>query len=76
MLVGTILDAGLVSPASPGSIFAYFAVTPKGGYFDMLAVVITGAVVSFVVASALMGFGRGEKDAEVTLPEDNVLVGS
>jgi mannitol-specific phosphotransferase system IIBC component len=52
--------------------------TPKGGggWFDTIAVVTTGAVVSFAVASVLMGFGRGEKDAEATLPEDNVLVGS
>jgi PTS system mannitol-specific IIC component len=75
--VGGILNAGLVGPPAPGSIFAYFSMTPKGGggWFDTIAVVTTGAVVSFAVASALMGFGRGEKDAEVTLPEDNVLVG-
>ena len=76
LAVGSILDAGLVGPPAPGSIFAYFTMTPKGGYFDMLAVVITGAVVSFAVASALMGFGRGEKDTEAALPEDNVLVGT
>lgn len=76
LLVGTALDAGLVGPPAPGSIFAYFTMTPKGGYVDMLAVVITGALVSFAVASALMGFGRGEPDTdEVALPEDNVVVG-
>jgi len=75
LTVGTLLDAGLVGPPAPGSIFAYFTMTPKGGYFDTIAVVTTGAVVSFAVASALMGFGRGEKDAALTLPEDNVLVG-
>jgi PTS system mannitol-specific IIC component len=78
LTIGTILDAGLVGPPAPGSIFAYFTMTPKGGggWFDTIAVVTTGAVVSFAVASALMGFGRGEKDAVVTLPEDNVLVGT
>jgi mannitol PTS system EIICBA or EIICB component len=78
LAVGTLLDAGLVGPPAPGSIFAYFTMTPKGGggWFDTIAVVTTGAVVSFAVASVLMGFGRGEKDAEATLPEDNVLVGT
>jgi PTS system mannitol-specific IIC component len=78
LAVGTVLNAGLVGPPAPGSIFAYFSMTPKGGggWFDTVAVVTTGAAVSFAIASVLMGFGRGEKDAEVTLPEDNVLVGN
>jgi len=77
LTVGSVLDAGLVGPPAPGSIFAYFSMTPKGGggWFDTIAVVTTGAVVSFAVASALMGFGRGERGAALTLPEDNVLVG-
>jgi mannitol PTS system EIICBA or EIICB component len=75
LLVGTVLDAGLVGPPAPGSIFAYFTMTPKGGYFDMLAVVTTGAVVSFVIASALMGFGHAERNSPAELPEDEVLVG-
>ena len=37
--VGTfvVTGAGLVATPSPGSIFAYLAVTPKGGYFGVLA---------------------------------------
>jgi PTS system mannitol-specific IIC component len=78
LTVGTILNAGLVGPPAPGSIFAYFTMTPKGGggWFDTIAVVTTGCVVSFAVASALMGFGRGEKETELSLPEDNVVVGT
>jgi PTS system mannitol-specific IIC component len=76
LTVGTILHAGLVGPPAPGSIFAYITETPKGGYFQVFAVVLTGAVVSFAVASALLGFGRLEKDVELTRPEDNVLVGN
>jgi PTS system mannitol-specific IIC component len=75
LLTGTILHAGLVAPASPGSIFAYLAVTPKGGYFAVLSAVLVAAAVSFAVASLLMGFGRTEKDAELTRPEDMVTVG-
>jgi PTS system mannitol-specific IIC component len=59
LFVGTALNAGLVAPASPGSIFAYFAVTPRGGFLAMLATVGTGAVISFVVGSFLLGIGRG-----------------
>lgn len=76
VLTATALDAGLVSPASPGSIFAYLAVTPKGGYFAVLAAIVIAFAVSFAVASLLMGFGRGEKDEPVHLPEDEVIVGT
>lgn len=49
-----MLGAGLVASPSPGSIFAYFAMTPKGGYLPMLSGVIVATVVSFVLASLLL----------------------
>jgi PTS system mannitol-specific IIC component len=61
LFVGSILGAGLVAPASPGSIISYFAVTPRTGYIPMLADVLVATAVSFAVASALFGFGRGAK---------------
>jgi PTS system mannitol-specific IIC component len=64
VLVFSITGAGLVATPSPGSILAVLAVTPKGGYFGVVAGIVLSAVVSFVVASALMKFGRGEKAAE------------
>jgi PTS system mannitol-specific IIC component len=76
VLTGTLLDAGLVAPASPGSIFAYLAVTPRGGHVAVLAAVVVATVVSFAVASALLGFGRGEKEEPAHLPEDEVVVGT
>ena len=61
-----ITGAGLVATPSPGSIFAYLAETPRGGYFGVLAGVAVSAAVSFGVASALLGFGRGaDADDEV-----------
>lgn len=63
LFVGTIMKAGLVASPSPGSIFAYLAVTPKDGYPAMLAMVATATIVSFVVASALLKFGRGSDDS-------------
>jgi PTS system mannitol-specific IIC component len=53
-----VFGAGLVAPPAPGSIFAYLAVTPRGGYLGVLASVLAAAVVSCIVASALLGFGR------------------
>ncbi|HTF06855.1 MAG TPA: PTS mannitol transporter subunit IICB [Asanoa sp.] len=60
--VGTfmITGAGLTATPSPGSIFAYFAVTPRGGYIPMILGVLIAAGVTFAVAAALLGFGRLE----------------
>jgi PTS system mannitol-specific IIC component len=69
--VGTALitSAGLVAPPAPGSIFAYLAVTPRGGYAGVLAAIVVAAGASFVVAAALLGFGRGrEPVAEPVAP--------
>jgi mannitol PTS system EIICBA or EIICB component len=68
--VGTALvfDAGLVATPSPGSIFAYLAVTPKGGYFGVLASIVVAAGVSFVVAAALLGFGRAKEPVAEAAP--------
>ena len=51
--------AGLVATPSPGSIFAYLAVTPRGGYFGSLAGIVVATGVSFLIAAALL---RMEKD--------------
>ena len=61
-----LTNAGLVASPSPGSIFAYFIQTPKGfgNFAAMLAGVIIAAAVSFVVGSALLGFGRGSDDED------------
>jgi mannitol-specific phosphotransferase system IIC component len=60
IVVFLITGAGLVATPSPGSIFAYAAVTPKGGWFGVFAGVLIAAAVSFGVGSALLGFGRLE----------------
>jgi len=67
-----LTNAGLVASPSPGSIFAYFIQTPKGfsNYAGMIAGVTIATAVSFVVGSALLGFGRGKDDSETTEPAD------
>ncbi|MBE1462762.1 PTS mannitol transporter subunit IICB [Kibdelosporangium phytohabitans] len=64
VLVFSIFGAGLTATPSPGSIFAILAVTPKGGYFGVVAGVLVSAAVSFVIAALLLKFGRGNKEAE------------
>ena len=54
LFVATAMNAGLAAAPAPGSIIAYFLVTPAGGHLAMIATVLTAAVVSFIVASALL----------------------
>jgi PTS system mannitol-specific IIC component len=49
-----ISGAGLVATPSPGSIFAYLAVTPPGQHFQVFTGVAIGAVVSFLVGSFIL----------------------
>ena len=61
----SILGAGLVAPASPGSIIAVLAMVPKGGgYLPVLMGVIVSTVVSCVVAVPLLKFAGKDKDIE------------
>ncbi len=49
-----ITNAGLVATPSPGSIFAYLAVTPPGQHFSVLSGVLIGAAASFLVGSFIL----------------------
>jgi PTS system mannitol-specific IIC component len=64
VFVFSVTGAGLTATPSPGSIIAVLAVTPKGGFFGVIAGVVVAAAVSFVVASALLKFGRGVREEE------------
>jgi mannitol PTS system EIICBA or EIICB component len=50
----TIMNAGLVATPSPGSIFAYLAVTPPGQHFAVLTGVLLGAVAAFAVGAVIL----------------------
>lgn len=50
----TMFNAGLVSPASPGSIFAILLMTPKASLIGVVLSVIASTGVSFAVAALLM----------------------
>ena len=49
-----ITKAGLVATPSPGSIFAYLAMTPKGWHFQVLMGVLLGTVGTFLVGFLLL----------------------
>ncbi len=49
-----ITGAGLVATPSPGSIFAYLAMTPRGWHFQVLTGVLLGTVGSFLVGVLLL----------------------
>jgi PTS system mannitol-specific IIC component len=66
-----ITGAGLVATPSPGSIFAYLAVTPKGGWLSSALGILVATAVTFAVAAILLGFGRGEKKEEPVGPDES-----
>ena len=49
-----ITNAGLVATPSPGSIFAYLAVIPRGQHFAVLTGVFLGALAAFLVGAFIL----------------------
>ncbi|RQW65055.1 PTS mannitol transporter subunit IICBA [Vibrio viridaestus] len=64
-----VFNAGLVSPASPGSIFAVLLMTPKGAYLGVLCSIAAAAAVSFTVASLLMKTQKSKDEDEDSLEQ-------
>jgi len=65
-----LFGVGLTGPAAPGSFFAFMGVTAKGDYPGVILGIAVAAAVSFTVASALFGFGRGSNDDDVVTDVD------
>ena len=63
----TIFDAGLVAPASPGSIIAVLLMTPENSVIGVLLSVVAATGVSFFVASLLMKTQVNTDDSENAL---------
>ncbi|WP_380182484.1 PTS mannitol transporter subunit IICBA [Kalamiella sp. sgz302252] len=61
----TLLNGGLVSPASPGSILAVLAMTPKGAYFANIAAIVAAFAVSFVVSAVLLKTSKAKEDDDI-----------
>lgn len=62
-----LLDGGLVAGPSPGSIFAYLALTPKGSFLATIAGVTAGTIVTFVITSVIL---KMEKSVETESEDD------
>ena len=60
-----LTKAGLVAAASPGSIFAVLAMTPKGGHFGVIAGVLVGAAVSFAIGSIVLKSSKSQDTDEL-----------
>ena len=61
----TLLKGGLVSPASPGSILAVLAMTPKGAYFANIAAIVAAMAVSFVVSAVLLKTSKVKEEDDI-----------
>jgi len=60
-----LLGAGLVAGPSPGSIFAYLALTPKGNFLGVIAGVFVAAVVSFLITAFILKISKTNKDEDL-----------
>lgn len=60
----TLFNGGLVAPASPGSIIAILAMTPRGGYVAVLLSIIIATAVSCVVGVPLLKMFGKEDDLD------------
>jgi PTS system mannitol-specific IIC component len=62
-----LFHAGLVAGPSPGSIFAYLALTPKGNFLGIIAGVLVATIVSFLVTSIILKMDKkGEEEEDFT----------
>ncbi len=59
-----VFNAGLVAGPSPGSIFAYLMLTPKGNFFGVIAGVLVATVVTFFITAFILKVDKtdGEED--------------
>ncbi len=60
-----LFDVGLVAGPSPGSIFAYLALTPKGDFVGVIAGVAVACAVSFGVNALLIRVGKEVSDEDL-----------
>jgi len=61
--------SGLVAGPSPGSIFSYLALTPKGNFVGIIAGIVAATVVSFLVTSLILKLDRrrsGDLDEDLS----------
>lgn len=58
-----LFNVGLVAGPSPGSIFAYLALTPRGNYLGIIAGVLVATAVTFIITSFILkAIGAAEEE--------------
>lgn len=62
ILTFSVFNVGLVAGPSPGSIFAYMALTPKGNFIGVIAGVLAATLVSFLIASFILKTSKQTSD--------------
>lgn len=66
-----LFDAGLVAPASPGSIFAVLLMTHRTSYLGVILGVLIATIVSFVIAALILKSSKA-KEADVSGAADKM----
>jgi PTS system mannitol-specific IIC component len=64
----TMFDGGVVGPPSPGSVFAFYLMTPKSSLLINTIAYFGSMAITFVVTSAILKFGKQsgkEKDEKL-----------
>ncbi len=64
-LVFSLFNVGLVAGPSPGSVFAYLMLTPKGDFLGVAAGVLVSVIVGFLVASAILKASKETTDEQL-----------
>lgn len=65
-----IMDAGLMGPASPGSIISFMLMSPKDSMWISAVGVAIAAGVSFLLASPILKMSKGKSLEEATAQKD------
>lgn len=60
-----LTGVGLVAGPSPGSIFAYLALTPKGNFLGVIAGVAVAAAVSFAITAVILKASGDSDDKQL-----------
>lgn len=79
IFTATLLDAGLVSTASPGSIITLVLLTPKGHVLNTIIVVFVGTFVSFILTILLFRLYYRKKEGlfreeKLSLSKDKLYI--
>ena len=64
-----LFGVGLVAGPSPGSIFAYLALTPRGNFIGVIAGVLVATIVSFFVTSFILKLDKSADEEDDVFEE-------